>query len=173
VLRSLLRFGLAVLLAAVAHAAFAASPQVDRGRYLVAVGGCADCHTPGSLIGKPDRTRDLGGSDVGFAIPGQGVFVAPNLTPDRATGLGGWTDQEVITALTKGERPDGRVLAGVMPWRGLAALTQSDALAIVAYLRSLPPVTNKVAGPFGPGETPTTLVMTVLPGEAFAKLSKP
>jgi mono/diheme cytochrome c family protein len=171
--RSVIRFALAALLAATAQSAIAASPQIERGKYLVIVGGCGDCHTPGGLTGKPDATRFLGGSDVGFAIPGQGVFVGRNLTPDKATGLGDWTEAQIAKVMTTGERPDGRVLAPVMPWRALSKLTQSDALAIVAYLRSLPPVKNAVAGPFGPDETPTTLVMTVLPGDAFAKLPKP
>ena len=49
--------------------------QIARGRYLVIIAGCSDCHTPGALLGAPDMKRYLGGSDVGFAIPGQGVFV--------------------------------------------------------------------------------------------------
>jgi len=68
-------------------AARAADPQVERGKYLVDVGGCTDCHTPGNFLGHPDMARYLGGSDVGFALPGQGVFVGPNLTPDKETGL--------------------------------------------------------------------------------------
>jgi len=163
----------ATMLGLIAHDALAASLQVERGKYLVIVGGCGDCHTPGALHGKPDMTKFLGGSDVGFAIPAEGVFVGRNLTPDKPTGLGNWTDQQIIEALTKGVRPDGRMLAPIMPWRALGQLTRSDALAIVAYLKSLPPVHNEVPGPFGPNETPTTLVMTVLPGEAFSKLPKP
>jgi mono/diheme cytochrome c family protein len=62
--------------------------QIARGEYLVALGGCEDCHTPGHSFGKPDMIRDLGGSDVGFEIPGLGVFVGPNLTPNKQTGLG-------------------------------------------------------------------------------------
>ncbi len=65
---------LAAALAAPAHGAGAES-LVARGKYLVTIGGCTDCHTPGHLLGHPDMTRYLGGSDVGFAIPGQGVFV--------------------------------------------------------------------------------------------------
>ena len=88
--------------------------------------------------------RLLGGSDVGFGIPGLGVFVGPNLTPDTETGLGGWTDAEIIAAMTTGKRRDGRVLSGVMPFAALSHLTPADAQAIVAYLRSLPPVRNAV-----------------------------
>jgi len=136
---------------------------VARGKYLVTLGGCQDCHTPGHFFGKPDMTRALGGSEVGFEIPGLGTFYGPNLTPDKATGLGGWTDAQIIAALQTGMRPDGRMLAPIMPWRALAALTKADAQAIVAYLRSLPPVSNKVPGPFGPGETPTSFVMKIVP----------
>ena len=68
------------------------SHEIARGKYLVTVGSCTDCHTPGSFFGKPDMSKYLGGSDVGFAIPHLGVFVGPNLTPDKATGLGNWTD---------------------------------------------------------------------------------
>ncbi|HEY4173233.1 MAG TPA: cytochrome c [Rhodopila sp.] len=158
----------AVLLAAFSISAQAASPQVERGKYLVTIMGCTDCHTPGHFFGHPDEARYLGGSDVGFGIPNLGVFVGPNLTPDDATGLGKWTAQQIVTAITKGERPDGRFLAPTMPWRGFAALTQPDALAIAAFLKSLPPVHNKVAGPFGPNETPTVFVLSPQPGAAYA-----
>ena len=144
----------------------AADPAaIARGKYLVAIAGCNDCHTPGYFFGKPDMARFLGGSDVGFEMPGLGTFVGPNLTPDRATGLGSWTDAQVVTALQKGERPDGRMLAPIMPWHAFANLTPQDAQAIVAFLRSLPPVKNKVPGPFGPTQKPTGFVMKIVPPE--------
>ena len=78
----------AVALAMTAAAAGAADKKaVERGKYLVALGGCFDCHTPGYFLGKPDMARYLGGSDVGFEMPGLGVFVAPNLTPRRTIVL--------------------------------------------------------------------------------------
>ena len=101
---------------------------VERGKYLVTFGGCFDCHTPGYFFGKPDMARYLGGSDVGFEIPGLGTFVAPNLTPDPETGLGKWTEAQIATALKTGRRPDGRELAPIMPWRSFAHLTKSDVL---------------------------------------------
>src|SRR5579864_6208939 len=70
--------------------------QVARGKYLVAVIGCGDCHTAGYFFGKPDMPHALGGSDVGFEIPQLGVFVAPNLTSDAETGLGDWTKEEIV-----------------------------------------------------------------------------
>ncbi len=147
--------------------------QIARGKYMVGLMGCTDCHTPGHFLGKEDHTRYLGGSDVGFAIPGLGVFVGPNLTPDNETGLGKWTQAQIVTALTKGETPEGRMLAPPMPWRNFASLTPSDAQAIAAYLKTLPPVSHQVAGPFGPSQSPTTFVMTVQPGAVYAGLAKP
>jgi mono/diheme cytochrome c family protein len=148
-----------------AGAAHAAEPQVERGKYLVQIGGCTDCHTPGHFFGHPDMARYLAGSEVGFAVPGMGVFVGPNLTPDKETGLGAWTSEEIATALATGVRPDGRILAPIMPWHALAHLTKPDVLALIAYLRSLPAVKYKVPGPFGPSEKPTVFVMKVVPPE--------
>jgi mono/diheme cytochrome c family protein len=172
------RLGLAagvVVLAAFAMIAMAhaSERQMARGKYLVTLGGCEDCHTPGHFFGKPDMSRDLGGSDVGFEIPGLGVFVGPNLTPDKKTGLGKWTAKQIVTALTTGKTPDGRVLAPIMPWRSFAHLTKSDAYAIAAYLKSLPPVNHKVPGPFGPNEAPTVFVMKIVPGSGMHPPSTP
>jgi mono/diheme cytochrome c family protein len=154
----------AIALAASASTAVAADPAVvARGKYLVTIASCHDCHTPGYFLGKRDMARYLGGSDVGFELPGLGVFHGPNLTPDKETGLGNWTDAQVLAALQTGVRPDGRVLAPIMPWRAFASLTKQDAEAIVAFLRSVPPVSHKAPGPFGPTETPTSFVMKVVP----------
>jgi mono/diheme cytochrome c family protein len=139
--------------------------EVARGKYLVTFGGCVDCHTPGYFFGKPDMPKALSGSEVGFEIPELGVFYGPNLTPDKETGLGTWTKAQIVTALQKGTRPDSRVLAPIMPWRAFASLTKRDAEAIAAYLQSLPPIKNKVPGPFGPKEKPTSFVMKVVPPE--------
>jgi mono/diheme cytochrome c family protein len=151
------------LLAAVSGAQAADPAAVARGKYLVTLMSCTDCHTPGYFLGKPDFTRSLGGSEVGFELPGLGVFYGPNLTPDNETGLGTWTDQQIATAITTGVVPSGRELAPIMPWRAFGNLTKQDAAAIVAYLRTLPAVSNKVPGPFGPQEKPTSFVMKVVP----------
>jgi mono/diheme cytochrome c family protein len=153
--------------------ALADSALVKRGQYLVALGGCADCHTPGSFLGKRDATRTLAGSDVGFAIPGMGVFVGSNLTPDPETGLGDWTNEQIVTAITTGVRPDKRMLAPVMPYNDFAHMTKGDAHAIAAYLKSLPAISNKVPGPFGPADKPDVFVMTVLPAAAYNGLPPP
>lgn len=158
-----------------AQGAFAADSAalVARGKYLVNMGGCTDCHTPGSFLGHPDMSRYLGGSDVGFAIPGLGVFVGRNLTPDKETGLGKWTRAQIITAFTTGKRPDGRQLAPIMPYMAYAKLRKSDAEAIAAYLQSLKPVDHAVAGPFGPGQKVSVFVMTVLPADVYNSLPPP
>ncbi|HLW91064.1 MAG TPA: c-type cytochrome [Roseiarcus sp.] len=164
---------LAIGLALGAPTVAAAESQVERGKYLVTVGGCSDCHTPGTFLGHPDMTRFLGGSDVGFAIPGLGVFVGRNLTPDKETGLGNWTDEQIMTALTAGKRPDGRTLAPIMPWPALSQLSAADAQAIIAFLRSIPAIKNPVPGPFGPNDTPSVLVFTIVPGDVYAAMPKP
>lgn len=150
---------------AMSHNVSAQTP-VERGKYLVAFGGCNDCHTPGYFFGKPDMARYLGGSEVGFEMPGLGVFYGPNLTPDVETGLGKWSADEIATAITKGQRPDGRMLVPIMPWHAFANLTSEDVRAITAFLKSLPPVKNKVPGPFGPTEKPTSFVMKIVPPDA-------
>jgi mono/diheme cytochrome c family protein len=141
--------------------------EVARGKYLVSVIGCSDCHTPGAMTGSPKMDHFLAGSDIAFGIPGMGAFVPPNLTSDQ-TGLGNWTKEQIVTAITTGKRPDGRMLAPVMPWEDFAHLTKVDATAIAAYLKSLPPVRNKVAGPFGPKDKVPMLVETIVPGGGMA-----
>jgi len=119
-------FSMAIVTAAIlsAQGKAAADPQVDRGKYLVTVGGCNDCHTPGGLL-NPDMTRMLGGGDVAFGIRGLGgAFVPPNLTPDKETGLGNWTTEQIVTAFTTGVLPNGRVLAPWMPWKAFLASEQ-------------------------------------------------
>jgi mono/diheme cytochrome c family protein len=155
------------------HPAAADPAKIARGKYLVTLGSCIDCHTPGYFFGNPDMARYLGGSDVGFGIPGLGVFVGRNLTPDKETGLGNWSTSQIVRALTTGVRPDGRILAPIMPWRAFANMTAPDALAIAAFLQSLPPVRHAVAGPFGPDQMPTVPVMAVIPPSVWATLPKP
>jgi hypothetical protein len=89
---------------------------------------------------------------VGFEIPGQGVFVGRNITPDKETGIRSWIPEEIVKAIQTGERPDGRILAPIMPWHAFAKLTADDAMAIAAFLQSLNPVSNQLPGPFKPGK---------------------
>ena len=150
-----------------------AETPVERGLYLVTITGCNDCHTPGGLLGSPDKTRLLGGSDVGFGDPASGVWVGENLTPDKETGLGDWTSDQIVTAITTGKVPDGRMLSPIMPWPALSQLTHDDALAIAAYLKSLPAVKNAIPGPYKGGETPAVAVSVVVPPSVYAKLPNP
>ncbi|MDX2143227.1 MAG: cytochrome c [Rhodospirillaceae bacterium] len=162
----------AVAVLAVVSAVFGAraETEIERGKYLAEVLVCGECHTPGALLGKPDKVNLLGGSEVGYEIPGLGVFYGANLTPDVETGLGNWSNEEIVTALRTGVRPDGRILSAAMPWRSFAALTDGDARAVAVYLKSLKPFSRKVPGPFGPTETPTSFYykFTVPPKPAAA-----
>ena len=159
----------AAVFAALSRQALTQDTQIARGKYLVTLAGCNDCHTPGYFFGKPDMSRFLGGSEVGFEIPGLGVFHGPNLTPDQDTGLGKWSVEQIITSITKGQRPDGRMLAPIMPWHAFAELTPDDSRAIAVFLKSLTAVKNKVPGPFGPNEKPTSFVMTIVPPDGAPK----
>src|ERR1700683_4421864 len=113
----------ATVILAASAAASAAETPTERGKYLWTIRACGACHPPGALLGKPDSARILAGSEVGFGIPGVGVFVGGNLTPDKETGLGDWTTEQIVAAITKGEMPDGRKLFPVMPWPDLAHLS--------------------------------------------------
>ena len=137
--------GMALLLCSPSQA------QENHGEYLVTIMDCSGCHTPGALRGEPDMARYLGGSDVGFELPGLGIFYPPNLTNDE-TGLASWSEDDIVTAIRTGVRPDGRGLAPIMPYHAYNALTDEDSYAIAGYLKSLPPVSNDVPDPVGPDE---------------------
>src|SRR5512144_2120297 len=86
-----------------------ASDPVKRGQYLVQTIGCGHCHTPGGIYGEPDPTRFMSGSEVGWE--GRwGVSYPRNLTPDSATGIGKWTEEQIVTAIRTLKRPDGTTL---------------------------------------------------------------
>jgi mono/diheme cytochrome c family protein len=91
-----------------------------------------------------------------------GVVYPPNLTPDPDTGLGRWTDEQIMRAIRTGQRPDGRMLVPVMPWPSYATLTDEDARAIVAYLRSIPAVRFKAPAPVKPDEKSTAPYLKVV-----------
>jgi mono/diheme cytochrome c family protein len=146
----------------------AAMTPVQRGAYLVTVAGCHDCHTPGTFYGAPDMSRQLSGSGLGWQGP-WGVSYARNLTPDQATGLGSWTDEEILNALQKGVKKDGSPMAPPMPWPDFAHLTHSDALAIVAYLRSIPPVAHQVPPRLPPGGHASGSIITLPPPPEWDK----
>lgn len=141
----------------------AAPDPVKRGEYLVKVMVCTDCHTPGHFLGKADKSQYLAGSDVGFFIPGLGYFYGRNLTPDDETGLGRWSNEDIVKALRTGVRPDGRVLSPNMPWESFANLTDEDANAIAAYLKSLKPIRREAPPVTGPDQTAPALFLAVTP----------
>jgi mono/diheme cytochrome c family protein len=136
--------------------------HVARGEYLAHIMVCADCHTDGALAGKPDAALRLAGSRIGFRIPELGVFYPPNLTPDRETGLGDWSTDDIIKAVRDGVRPDGRILAPIMPYAHYSALTDGDAQALAAYLKSLKPVRHQVPPIAASGEKAGALYLAVM-----------
>jgi mono/diheme cytochrome c family protein len=144
-----------------APAARAEDPRITRGQYLVKIMDCGGCHTPGSLAGRPDPDRVLGGSDIGFQFPG-GIVYPPNLTPDATAGLGRWTDEEIMRAVKQGVGRDGRALVPIMPWPSYAVLTDDDARALIAYLRSIPPIGKRAPANVKAGEKPTAPYVTVV-----------
>ena len=129
----------------IAGAALPASAQspVERGRYLVEVlGACGNCHTPkgpeGDLPGK-----HLAG---GFQLEEEfGIWITPNITSDPETGIGRWTDDEVIRAIREGRGRDGKTLGPPMPFDLYRRLADSDVKAMVAYLRTVAPVRKRGA----------------------------
>lgn len=135
--------------------------KLQRGEYLVTIMDCGGCHTPGVFLGKPDTQRPLAGSEVGFHIPGLGVFFPRNLTPDRETGLGSWSEADIVKAVRQGIRPDGRVLAPAMPYKSYGRLTDADAAALAAYLKSLKAVVNQVPAIIGPNEKASAPYLSV------------
>ena len=140
-----MRFATLLVLAAMAASATrpaAADDKaalVQRGDYLV--NGpmvCADCHTPRGPDMAPVKDLPFAG---GFNIqsPGFSVFAA-NITPDKETGIGAWTDAEIITAIREGKTPKGKIIFPPMPVPTYNTLSDFDAKAIVAYLRTLKPI---------------------------------
>jgi mono/diheme cytochrome c family protein len=114
----------------------AKDPVWNRGAYLVAsVGRCGDCHTPRNWLGVPDGERFLAGSPVG--PDGKKV---PNITQDTKTGIGDWSEQDIIGMLTDGHTPDFDFVAGPMAdiVKNTARLTEEDRRAIAVYLHSIP-----------------------------------
>jgi hypothetical protein len=146
------------------------SPQVKRGQFIVQSGGCNDCHTPlrmGPQGPEPDMSRMLSGhpesivlppppplneawnnvgsaSNTAFAGP-WGISYAINLTPDPDTGIGKWREKDFVQAIKTGKHLGvGRPIQPPMPWDSYRHLPESDLKAAFAYLKSIPPIRNKV-----------------------------
>jgi hypothetical protein len=144
---------------------------VERGRYLVSILGCHDCHTPfklGKTGPEPDMSRMLSGhpqtaklapppaslpdgwqwvgaaTNTAFAGP-WGISYAFNLTPDMDTGLGVWKEAMFVDAIRTGKHMGGgRPILPPMPWPVYRNMTDTDLKAVFAYLRTIPPISNRV-----------------------------
>lgn len=125
----LLSFFLCV--ATIVHAQSDGKDLVAKGQYIFALaGGCA-CHT------VPKGTFNAGGR--AFPIP-LGTVYSTNITPDKETGLGSWTDQQIRDAIVKGVRRDGSNIIPVMPYEAYSGMAREDLNALIAYLKTLTPV---------------------------------
>lgn len=135
--------GLAALLLGhpIGSGAIAQTP-LERGTALMqGIVACGNCHTPQTPTG-PDNTNELAGGPP-IVEPGAFKAFAPNITPDKETGIGGWSDAEIITAVREGRRPDGSIIGPPMPFHFYRTVSDADMAAIVAYLRSVPAVRRK------------------------------
>jgi Cytochrome c len=153
---------------------------VERGKYLVTIAGCNDCHTP-HILGpngpEPDMSRMLSGhpESVVLSTPPQfsggwfwagvptftafagpwGISYAAHLTPDENTGIGIWDEQMFIDTLRNGRHmANGRPLLPPMPWQDFKQMTDDDLKAVYAYLRSIPAVSNRVPDNLPPPDAP-------------------
>ena len=119
------------------------SDKVAYGRYIVtAEAHCFECHTPMGPQGPDMSKLGAGGMEIQLA-PGMVVRTA-NITSDPETGIGKWTDQQIKDALTKGVTPTGQHLSPPMPFPWFKNMTPEDLDAVVAFVRTIPPVVNKV-----------------------------
>ena len=139
------KLAIAFALAATATTVQAQTP-VERGKYLVnTIMTCQNCHTPKGERGAPIYERDLS-SGLSWDEPPFKV-TASNITQDKETGIGNWSDADIKKALRKGERPNGVHLAAIMPADFYEILTPGDLDAIVAYLRTVKPVKQTYPDP--------------------------
>lgn len=151
--------------------ATAPTEGVARGEYLVNnVADCSGCHTPTDANGAPDMTKYLAGAYI------EGELSA-NITSDKETGIGDWTEEQIATLLKTGQRPDGSSVGGLMAivvQGGYNKLTDADLAAIAAYIKTVPAVNNTPVAPATLPATggnvnnlPLTLALVVLGGMLF------
>jgi len=141
----MIRWVLAFIAVTAVGTSAGAQTPAERGSYLVnTIMTCGNCHSPkgppAAVAGK-DFFGGLTWDEPPFKV------TAPNITPDKETGIGNWTDAQIKTALLTGKRPDGIQLAEVMPTAFYPILTPGDLDSIVAYLHTIKPLKNKVADP--------------------------
>jgi mono/diheme cytochrome c family protein len=140
--------------------------DLANGKEMFFIGGCVSCH---AVPKQPDKTR-LGG---GLALRSPfGTFYAPNISPDRADGIGGWTEAQFITAMTKGTSPSGQHLYPAFPYASYQHMTLDDLRDLFAYLKTLPPVAGRVRDhdlpfPFNIRRTLGLWKLLFLDGEPF------
>ncbi|WP_448202648.1 c-type cytochrome [Azospirillum sp. sgz302134] len=142
-MKGLLRCGVAAatVVLCLGSAAKADTP-LERGKVLMnGIVACGNCHTPQGPDG-PVKGMELAGGTPFVEQPF--TAYAPNITPDPETGIGRWTDAQIVAAIREGRRPDGSVIGPPMPIAFYRDLSDSDVQAIVAYLRSVPAVRNAV-----------------------------
>jgi mono/diheme cytochrome c family protein len=131
---------------------------VERGAYVAKAAACAICHTAIGPTGPDLANAFAGGLEMPDAI---GTWRTPNITQDKGTGIGNWTDEQIIAAVREGVRPDGAGLYAIMPFVNYSRMTDDDAKALVAFLRTIKPI-ERTVGPNkdlkiikGPGPKPT------------------
>lgn len=146
--------------------------KIARGKVISYTSACHDCHTPGGLYGAPDSTRMLSGSELGWEGP-WGVSFPRNLTPDMETGIGSWSEEDIVTAIRTGIRPDHTPLMPPMPWPMYSHLSDDDAHALAAFLKSLPAVRHKAPDKIPPGTAHTATRVTFPPPPAWDALNLP
>jgi mono/diheme cytochrome c family protein len=121
-----------------ASALGAHAPNIENGRTMFYAGGCSSCHA----VPKQKDGMKLGG---GLALRSPfGTFYVPNISPDPKDGIGGWSDAQFVTALTKGTSPSGQHLFPAFPYTAYQHATISDLRDLFAFLKTLPPVSGKV-----------------------------
>jgi mono/diheme cytochrome c family protein len=113
----------------------AADAVVERGHYLADLMGCQNCHTPFGAMGPDADLLWAGGLEVPETF---GTWRSPNITQDKETGIGGWTDEQILAAIREGKRPNGDLLFPIMPYPMYHALSDEDGKALVKYLRTVP-----------------------------------
>jgi mono/diheme cytochrome c family protein len=128
--------GGAALTLAASHAGEQDHGNIESGHYLVTAGDCTACHT---VTGS--GREFAGGRPIETPF---GNIMAANITPDRDTGIGGWTEQQFVDAVRKGVRPDGSRLYPAMPYPNYTKMPREDVVAIFDYLKTIKPVHNKV-----------------------------
>ncbi len=140
--------------------------RIERGKFLAnSFAFCIDCHSDRDLnkFGFPVKpgTEGQGGIDYG---EGAGFVPAANITSDKETGLGSWTDGEIFRAITAGVSKDGRFLAPMMPYPMFAQMDKEDLYSIIAYIKTLPAIKNKVQEKNL--KFPVSLIFRTIPADA-------